>query len=126
MLDNVIGSIPSVAFVTFVVLALACLGVFVYIVVGLVRRRPDRDNALLAGGLALIALGGAIACAGIALLLGAGIGNWFILIASVSTLIGLVGGVVSRGAVQRIQWRLDEAERQITQGRDQTRGSAPR
>ena len=67
----------------------------VYAVVG-------HDDTLLAVGLALVALAGTIACGGAALLLSTKIGNWFILIGSVSALIGLAGIAMSIGA--RLLW----------------------
>ena len=126
MLDNIIGSIPTVGLVAFIVLSLVCFGVFVYLLVGPARRSSDHDDTLLAIGLALVAVAGTIACGGTALTLSIRIGNWFILIASVSALIGLAGIAMSIGAAQRIARRLDETARQIMRGNDRTKGPSPR
>ena len=116
MLDNIIGSIPTVGLVAFVVLSVGSLGLFVYLAVGPARWSSDHDDTLLAVGLALVALAGTIACGGAALLLSTKIGNWFILIGSVSALIGLAGIAMSIGAAQRIARRLDETARQLMRG----------
>ena len=69
MLDNIIEAIPTAALVGDVVLSVGLLGAVVYLLVGPFRGSPDRDGKLLAGGLALLALGGAIATCGFALVL---------------------------------------------------------